>query len=137
MTRNLKMINTPTWALANFSWLEQVRNTIFGMNVYNDKLFNTTKWQFSPFLSYLRKTNRCGDTHTHTHHTHHTHTHTHTTTTTTTTRKIRYGVASHLLNVCTSATCKTEYLQAQLIEHVLVREGEDVDKVLWEREKHW
>ena len=25
----------------------------------------------------------------------------------------------------------------QLIEHVLVREGEDADKVLWEREKYW
>ena len=84
-------------------------------------------------ISQLFKENKqvWGYTHTHTH------THTHTTTTTTTTRKIRYGVASHLLNVCTSATCKTEYLQAQLIEHVLVREGEDVDKVLWEREKHW
>ena len=27
-----------------------------------------------------------------------------------------------------------EYLQVQLIEHVFGREGEDVDKVLWERE---
>ena len=53
------------------------------------------------------------------------------------TSKIRCGVASHLLNVCKSATCKTEYLQVQLIEHVLVREGEDADKVLWEREKYW
>ena len=25
----------------------------------------------------------------------------------------------------------------QLIEHVLVREGENADKVLWEREKYW
>ena len=25
----------------------------------------------------------------------------------------------------------------QLIEHVLVREGEDADKFLWEREKYW
>ena len=25
----------------------------------------------------------------------------------------------------------------QLIEHVLVREGEDTDMVLWEREKYW
>ena len=53
------------------------------------------------------------------------------------TSKIRCGVASHLLNVCKSATCKTKYLQVQLIEHVLVREGEDADKVLWEREKYW
>ena len=47
------------------------------------------------------------------------------------TGKIRRGVTSHLLNVYKSATCKTEYLQVQLIEHVLVREGEDADKVLW------
>ena len=46
-------------------------------------------------------------------------------------------VRCHLLNVCKSATCKTEYLQGQLIERVLVREGEDADKVLWEREKYW
>ena len=31
---------------------------------------------------------------------------------------------------------KTEYLQVQLIEHVFVREGEDVDKVLWKKEKY-
>ena len=55
----------------------------------------------------------------------------------TNTSKISCGVASHLLNVCKSAACKTEYLQAQLIEHVFVREGQDVDKVLWEREKYW
>ena len=53
------------------------------------------------------------------------------------TGKISCGVASHLLNVCKSATCKTEYLQVQLIEHVFVREGEEADKVLWEREKNW
>ena len=53
------------------------------------------------------------------------------------TSKIRCGVASHLLNVCKSATCKTEYLQIQLTEHVLVTEGEYADKVLWESEKHW
>ena len=39
--------------------------------------------------------------------------------------KITYGVVSHLLNVCKSASCKTEYLQVKLIEHVFVREGED------------
>ena len=55
----------------------------------------------------------------------------------TNTGKIRCGVASHLLNVCESGTCKTEYLQVQLIEHVLVREGENADKVLWKREKNW
>ena len=37
--------------------------------------------------------------------------------------KISGGVQSHFLNVCKSATCETEYLQVQLIEHVLVREG--------------
>ena len=40
-------------------------------------------------------------------------------------------------NVCKSATCKTEYLQVKLIEYVFVREGEDVDKVLWEMKKYW
>ena len=25
----------------------------------------------------------------------------------------------------------------QLIEHVLVRQGQDADEVLWKREKHW
>ena len=53
------------------------------------------------------------------------------------TGKIRYEVASHLLNVCKSAKCKIKYLQVRLIENVLVREGEDADKVLWEREKYW
>ena len=51
--------------------------------------------------------------------------------------KIRFVVASHLLNACKSVTCKTEYLQVQLIGLVFVRDGEDVDKVLWEREKYW
>ena len=32
--------------------------------------------------------------------------------------------------------CLIEYLQVQLIEHVFVREGEDVDMVLWDREKY-
>ena len=53
------------------------------------------------------------------------------------TDKIRCGVASHLLSVCKSATCKTEHLQVQLIEHVFVREGEDAEKVLWEKGKYW
>ena len=53
------------------------------------------------------------------------------------TGKIRCGVASHFLNVCKSATCKTEYLQVQLVEHAFVREGEDADKELWQREKYW
>ena len=29
-----------------------------------------------------------------------------------------------------------EYLQVQLIEHVVAREGEDIDKILWERVKY-
>ena len=29
-----------------------------------------------------------------------------------------------------------EYLQVQLIEHVVGREGEDIDKILWERVKY-
>ena len=49
----------------------------------------------------------------------------------------RCGVANHLLNVCKFATCITKCLQVQLIEHVLVREGEDADEILWEREKNW
>ena len=53
------------------------------------------------------------------------------------TGKIRCGVTSYLLNVCKSVTCKTKYLQVQLIEHVFAREGEDIDKVLWERKKCW
>ena len=40
-------------------------------------------------------------------------------------------------NGCKSATCKTKYLQVQLIEHVCIREGEDAAKVLWERKKYW
>ena len=28
-------------------------------------------------------------------------------------------------------------MQVQIIEHVLVREGEDADKILWEKEKYW
>ena len=53
------------------------------------------------------------------------------------TDEIRRGVASHLLNAFKSAKCKTQYLQVQLAEHVPVREGEDADKVLWERGKYW
>ena len=51
--------------------------------------------------------------------------------------KIRFGVVSHLFNVCKSATCKTECLQVQHIEHVCVRKGEDRDKLLWEEKKYW
>ena len=30
-----------------------------------------------------------------------------------------------------------EYLQVQLTEQVFVRKGEDIDKILWEKEKYW
>ena len=50
--------------------------------------------------------------------------------------KIWCEAASNLLNNCKSATCKTEYLQVQLIEQNFLREGEDVEKVLREKEKH-
>ena len=53
------------------------------------------------------------------------------------TDKIRCAVVSYLLNVCNSATCKTKNLQVQLTEHAFVREGEDIEKVLWEREKNF
>ena len=53
------------------------------------------------------------------------------------TGKIRCGVANHLLNVCRSSTRKFEYLQVQLIEKVSVQNDDNIDKVLWEREKYW
>ena len=45
------------------------------------------------------------------------------------TGKVRCEVANHLLNVRKSASCKKEYLQAQLIEQVFARKGEDIDKI--------
>ena len=53
------------------------------------------------------------------------------------THEIRCWVASHLSNVCKSAICKIEYLQIQLIEQIVARESEDIDKILWKREKYW
>ena len=53
------------------------------------------------------------------------------------TGKIRVSVANHILNVCRSSTSKCEYLQVQLIEKVSVQNDDDIDKVLWEREKYW
>ena len=47
--------------------------------------------------------------------------------------KIKCGVPSHLLNVRKSGTCKNKYFQVQLIEYVLVSEGEDADQLVWER----
>ena len=54
-----------------------------------------------------------------------------------TTGEIRCGVANNLLNVCRSSASKFEYLQVQLIEKVSVQNDDDIDKVLWEREKYW
>ena len=51
------------------------------------------------------------------------------------TGKVRCGVANHLLNVCRSSASKFEYLQVQLIEKVSVQNDDDIEKVLWEREK--
>ena len=48
------------------------------------------------------------------------------------TGKVRCGVVNHLLNVC-----KSEYLQVPLIEQVFARKGEDIDEILWKREKYW
>ena len=46
-------------------------------------------------------------------------------------------MANHLLNVFRFSTSKFEYLQVQLIEKVSVQNNDDIDKVLWEREKYW
>ena len=53
------------------------------------------------------------------------------------TRKIRCGMANHLLNVCCSSFSKFEFLQVQLIEQVFIKDGQDIEKVLWLREKFW
>ena len=47
------------------------------------------------------------------------------------------GVTNHLLNVCRSSASKFKYLQIQFIEKVSVQNDDDIDKVLWEREKYW
>ena len=46
-------------------------------------------------------------------------------------------MANHLLNVCRFSTSKFEYLQVQLIVKVSVQNNDDIDKVLWQREKYW
>ena len=51
--------------------------------------------------------------------------------------KIRCGVGNHLLNLCRSFTSKFGYLQVQLIEKVSVQNDDDIDNILWEREKYW
>ena len=39
--------------------------------------------------------------------------------------------------MCYSSVSKFEYLQVQLIKKVFVENDDDIDKVLWEREKYW
>ena len=51
------------------------------------------------------------------------------------TGKVRYGVANHLL--CRSSASMFEYLPVQLIEKVSVENDDDIDNVLWKREKYW
>ena len=46
-------------------------------------------------------------------------------------------MANHLLNVCCSSFSKFEFLQVQLIEQVFIKDGQDIEKVLWLREKFW
>ena len=46
-------------------------------------------------------------------------------------------MANHLLNVCRSSASKFEYLQVQLVEKVSLQNDDEIDKVLWEREKYW
>ena len=53
------------------------------------------------------------------------------------TGKVRCGVANHLFNVCRSSASKFEDLQVQLIENVYVQNDDEIDKILWEREKYW
>ena len=52
------------------------------------------------------------------------------------TGKVRCGVTNHLLNVCHSSAGKFEYLQVRLIENASVQNYNNIDKVLWEREKY-
>ena len=42
-------------------------------------------------------------------------------------------MANHLVNVCRFFASKFEHLQVQLIENY----DDDIDKVLWKREKYW
>ena len=46
-------------------------------------------------------------------------------------------MANHLLNVCCSSFSKFEFLQVQRIEQVFIKDGQDIEKVLWLREKFW
>ena len=53
------------------------------------------------------------------------------------TGKIRCGEGNHLLNVRHFSTSKFENLQVQLIVKDSVQNDDDINKVLWEREKYW
>ena len=53
------------------------------------------------------------------------------------TDKIRCGEGNHLLNVRHFSTSKFENLQVQLIVKDSVQNDDDINKVLWEREKYW
>ena len=50
---------------------------------------------------------------------------------------LQSGVVNHFLDICCSSASKFEYLQVQLIEKVSLQNDDDIDKVLWEREKYW
>ena len=45
-------------------------------------------------------------------------------------------MANHLLNVCRSFASEFEYLQVQLIEKSSLQNDDDIDKILWEKEKY-
>ena len=45
LTRNPENGNTPVWVLPNIWRLGRVRDTKFGMNIFNKKLLNTAKCQ--------------------------------------------------------------------------------------------
>ena len=43
-------------------------------------------------------------------------------------------MANHLFNVCCSSFSKFEFLQFELIEQVFIKDGQDIENVLWLRE---
>ena len=53
------------------------------------------------------------------------------------TGKVRCDEASYLLKFCHSSTSKFEYLQVQLIEKFSAQNDDDIDIVLWKKEKYW
>ena len=46
-------------------------------------------------------------------------------------------MANHFLNACRSSASKFKSLRVQLIGTISVKNDDDYDKVLWEREKYW